>query len=172
MTLLIKSRYPKNRHPTWPVIQWLGVILIISTLATAEIQAETASKIKKIAPSELGQIINHKDSRSLMVFMAAWCRPCKKALPIINRLYHQFQNQGLRFIGISIDSGGPEAMERVLKKKQVDFPVFWVGESAVEEYKLVGIPMIFLIKNGQIVEKIPGKCSYEFLRGQILELSK
>jgi hypothetical protein len=63
-------------------------------------------------------------------------------------------------------------MERVLEKRQVDFSVFWVGETVVDEFRLIGIPMIFLVKNGHIVEKIPGKCSYEFLQGKILDFIK
>jgi hypothetical protein len=32
--------------------------------------------------------------------------------------------------------------------------------------------MIFMIKSGRIVEKIPGKCSYEFLETKILDFLK
>lgn len=146
--------------------------MVIAAVMVTGVRADSAPKILKIQSSELNDIITRKDSNCLLAFMAAWCRPCKEELPILNRLYHQFQGKGIRFVGISIDVGGPKALERVLKKNRVDFPVFWVGESAVDEYKIVGIPMIFLIKNGEIVEKIPGKCSHDFLRGRILELSQ
>jgi thiol-disulfide isomerase/thioredoxin len=122
--------------------------------------------------AELNQLITNKKGNSLLFFTAAWCGHCKTMLPTLNRLYHRFHDQGLRFIAIIIDAGGPAAMERVLEKKPVDFSVFWVGETVVDEFRLVGIPMIFLVKNGQIVEKIPGKCSYEFLQGKILDFIK
>jgi hypothetical protein len=47
-----------------------------------------------------------------------------------------------------------------------------VGETAVDKFRLFGIPMIFLTKKGTLVEKIPGKCSYEFLEAKIQDLIK
>lgn len=75
-------------------------------------------------------------------------------------------------MAISIDAGGPSAMQRVLEDQPVTFPVFWVGETVVDELKLFGIPMIFLIKKGRLVEKIPGTCSYAFLETKIQDLIK
>lgn len=125
-----------------------------------------------MSTAELNQIIAGGQENALVFFTAAWCGYCKAMLPTLNRLYRRFHDKGLRFIGISIDAGGPADMERVLKKKPVDFSVFWVGESVVDELKLVGIPMVFLVKNGQIIEKIPGKCSYAFLEKKILGFIK
>lgn len=123
-----------------------------------------------MALAELNRIIANDPGHTLLFFTAAWCGHCKSMLPTLNRLYHRFNNKGLRFIGISIDAGGPAAMQQVLEKKPVDFPVFWVGEAAVDAFRLVGIPMIFLVKNGRLVEKIPGKCSYTVLEGKIMDL--
>ncbi len=46
---------------------------------------------------------------------------------------------------------------------RVNFPVYWVGEKAVSELNIYGIPMIMLVKDGEIVEKIVGKRSRRFL---------
>jgi thiol-disulfide isomerase/thioredoxin len=129
--------------------------------------AASPPKIETMADAELNQIITNGSGKYVLFFTAAWCGYCKEMLPTLNRLYHRFNDQGLRFIGISIDAGGPAAMARVLEKKQVDFAVYWVGETVIDQFNLVGIPMIFLAKNGRIVEKIPGKCSYEFLEGKL-----
>jgi thiol-disulfide isomerase/thioredoxin len=129
--------------------------------------AASPPKIETMAYAELNQIVTHGGGNYVLFFTAAWCGYCKEMLPTLNRLYHRFNDQGLRFIGISIDAGGPAAMERVLEKKPVDFAVYWVGETVIDRFNLMGIPMIFLAKNGRIVEKIPGKCSYEFLEGKL-----
>lgn len=161
-----------THHPLRRIKNWYGVLLIAVTLLTTSATADSGLKIVKIPYAQLNEIITQKDGNHLIAFMAAWCRPCKEELPILNRLHHRFRNQEFRLIGISVDSGSPAAMERILKKKGIDFPVYWVGESAVDKLQLVGIPMIFLIKNGRIVEKIPGKCSYRFLEGKIMDLIK
>jgi len=143
------------KHPKRPLrIGLLAVIGLIGALSAA-IAAETA--VTKIQLDEFDKIMSDKDCRCMIVAMAAWCRPCRKELPVLNRLYLKYREAGLSVVGLSVDPGGPKAIEPVLKKNQVGFPVYWVGEAAVRKYKIFGIPMIFLIKNGKIVEKIPGE---------------
>jgi thiol-disulfide isomerase/thioredoxin len=138
----------------------------------APAMADPAVRVEKMTYAELNRLITEGDCNCLMVFMAAWCGPCKEELPELNRLYRRFADQGVRFIGISVDEGGPAAIEKVIAKQKVAFPVYWVGDTAVDNLQIFGIPMIFIIKRGQIVEKIPGKCSYEFLETKILDLLK
>jgi hypothetical protein len=88
-------------------------------------------------------------------------------LPVINKLYQKYKTQGLQLIGISIDLQGPQAMQPVVDKFKVRFPVYWYGESAVQKFSLFAIPMIFWVKNGQIVEKLPGRRSRKELDKKI-----
>lgn len=138
----------------------------------ANAEGKVPAKVEKMEFDAFLQLMTRGNCNCLMVFMAAWCRPCKEGLPVLNRLYNRFRGSGVQFIGISVDSGGPAAIEKVINKAGVDFPIHWVGEKAVGELNLVGIPMIFLIKNGEIVEKIPGKCSYKYLEQRLLNFSK
>ncbi len=162
-----------ENHP-WVrcIFRVVGAGLLLFHFIGESAFAASSPKIGTMAQAELNQLVSNDHGISLLFFTAAWCGHCKEMLPTVNRLYHRFHDKSLRFIGISIDAGGPAAMERVLKKRKVDFPVFWVGETVVDEFRLVGIPMIFLVKNGQIVEKIPGKCSYDLLQGKILDFIK
>ena len=52
---------------------------------------------------------------------------------------------------------GPRAMQPIIDKLKVGFPVYWYGESAVQKFSIYAIPMIFFVKDGQIVEKLPGR---------------
>ena len=113
--------------------------------------------------AELKRLIATENSRYVMVVMAAWCRPCIKELPDLVKLDDKYRHKGLNMIGISIDMEGPNAMQPFLDKYRVNFPVYWVGEKAVSELNINGIPMIMLVKDGEIVEKIVGKRSRRFL---------
>ena len=101
--------------------------------------------------------------------MAAWCGPCIDELPVLNKLYQKYKKQGLKLIGISIDLEGPKAMQPIIDKLQVSFPVYWYGESAVQIFSLFAIPMIFFVKDGRIVEKLPGQRSEKALNKKIRE---
>ena len=113
--------------------------------------------------AELKRLIATENSRYVMVIMAAWCRPCIKELPDLVKLDDKYRHKGLNMIGISIDMEGPNAMQPFLDKYRVNFPVYWVGEKAVSELDIYGIPMLMLVKDGEIVEKIVGKRSRRFL---------
>jgi thiol-disulfide isomerase/thioredoxin len=162
-------------HPTriMPLFAAVAAGLCMLILLSSFVMADYSTvKVEKMAYADLNRLIAEGDCNCLMVFMTAWCGPCIEEMPVLNRLYRRFGAQGVRFIGISVDSGGPAAIEIVIRKKKVTFPVFWVGEAAVDELNIFGVPMIFMIKNGQIVEKIPGKCSYDFLESKILNFLK
>jgi thiol-disulfide isomerase/thioredoxin len=140
-------------------------ILISSTVLLSIIffvihtDARAGVTIQKISESALDELINAGNNKMLVTFMAAWCGPCIDELPVLNKLYQKYKTQGLNLIGISIDLKGPQAMQPVVDKLKVGFPVYWYGESAVQKFSLSAIPMIFWIKNGQIVEKLPGRRS-------------
>jgi thiol-disulfide isomerase/thioredoxin len=121
---------------------------------------------------ELKDLIASVDNRSVLVVMAAWCRPCIVELPDLVKLHNKYKDRGLKMIGISIDLEGPTAMQPFLDKYRVNFPVYWVGEKAVSELNIHGIPMIMLVKDGEILEKIVGKRSRRFLDKTIRKFLK
>ena len=116
-----------------------------------------------MSPAEFKRLIASEHSRYVVVVMAAWCRPCIKELPDLVKLDQKYRRKGLNMIGVSIDLEGPNAIQPFLDKYRVRFPVYWVGTKAVKELDINGIPMIMLVKDGEIVEKIVGKRSRRFL---------
>ncbi len=103
------------------------------------------------------------NNQRMIVAMAAWCGPCRKELPALIKLYEKYEDQGLKMVGISLDANGPEAMQPILDKARVNFPVYWVGIDVAHQFNIYAIPMIFFIKDGQVVEKLPGQRTEKFL---------
>ena len=128
--------------------------------------------IQKISESALDELIKADDNKILITFMAAWCGPCIDELPVLNKLYQKYRSQGLKLIGISIDLEGPGAMQLIVDKLKVSFPIYWYGDTAVQKFSLFAIPMIFLVKDGQIIEKLPGRRSEKELNKKIREFLK
>jgi thiol-disulfide isomerase/thioredoxin len=151
-----------NQHALF----FTSALLVIVCIST-NVDASPGTSIQKISESELDELIYMRNNKVLVTFMAAWCGPCIDELPVLNKLYQKYKIQGLKLIGISIDLEGPQAMQPVTDKLNIAFPIYWYGESAVQKFSLFAIPMIFWVKNGRIVEKLPGRRSRKELDKKI-----
>ena len=145
----------------------LTVAFGIAFLLSAASHAGAGVTVKRIDEATLDSLMQAKDNRMMVSFMAAWCGPCVDELPVLNKLYQQYVSRGLRLIGISIDLEGPEAMQPIVNGLEIDFPVYWYGEKAVAKFQLTAIPVLVFIRQGQVVERIYGRRSREFLEKKI-----
>ena len=69
--------------------------------------------------------------------------------------------------------GRPEglvAMQPVIRKLKIEFPVYWFGEKAIPKFKLTKIPLLLVIKKGEVVERLPGQRSEKYLDRKVKAL--
>ena len=149
------------------VLPLLIISLVFGALSNTRAQPDTKTVVERIEPSKLDELINDKDCQCLIVAMAAWCGPCKEELPTLIKLNDKYKDQGLKMIGISLDMGGPQAMQPIVETFGVNFPVYWAGEEAIYKYKVIAMPTLFFVKNGEIVERVVGKRSEALLDKKI-----
>lgn len=123
--------------------------------------------VEKIDPDRLDQLITDPDCGCMIAILAAWCGPCRKELPVLAKLYEQYKTKGLKIIGVSLDLEGPKAIQPIVDKAKVGFPVYWVGSKVVEKYGIDALPTLLVIQNGRITERIIGKRSKEYLTQKI-----
>lgn len=76
----------------------------------------------------------------LLDFWAAWCGPCRMVAPTIDKLSQEYEGKA------------------VIGKVNVD-----EEQSLAEQFKVMSIPSIFILKNGEVVEKMVGARSQEEL---------
>jgi thiol-disulfide isomerase/thioredoxin len=131
------------------------LVMILSTGIAA--QAGSGAEVKRIDEATLSKLITADDNRLVLSFMAAWCGPCVDELPALNKLHKRYKDRGFQIIGISIDIEGPAAMQPIVKKLKIEFPVYWCGEKAIDKFKLNAIPMLLFIRQGEMVERLHGK---------------
>jgi len=143
----------------------LAIVLFTGIAA----QAGSGAEVKRIEEAALDKLITADDNRLVLNFMAAWCGPCIDELPALNKLHKRYKDRGFQIIGISIDLEGPEAMQPIVKKLKIEFPVYWCGEKAIDKFKLNAIPMLLFIRQGEMVERLHGKRSEKFLDQKIRE---
>ncbi len=153
---------------------FVAVCFLFAVFSASDILAEESARIvvKKIGAGELDTLMKSKESRSLVVAMASWCGPCRDELPSLIKLHNKYKDRGLKIIGISLDVDGPEAMQKIADRIKVNFPIYWAGEEAADKYGIYAIPMLYLIKNGKVIDKIPGQQSEAWLDKKIGSLLK
>ena len=151
-------------------ILFFTVILVISFCPVAVPLSEAGVVVQPIEEAGLDKLINQRNGALIVSFMAAWCGPCIDELPALNSLYRKYSDQGLNVIGISIDLEGADAMQPVISKLKIDFPVYWFGEKAIPKFNLTRIPLLLFIKQGRVVERIPGRRPEKYLDSKVQTL--
>jgi thiol-disulfide isomerase/thioredoxin len=143
---------------------WL--LLVPLLFLPGSIHSEQHNPVQKIDLVRFKKMVDD-DGHFLLVFMAAWCAPCIKELPDLNAIYTKYRASGLKMVGVSVDFDGPSAMQPIVDRLKVDFPIFWLGEETLEAYGISGIPLLMFIKNGAVVEKVMGLHSRAFFAEKI-----
>ena len=100
----------------------------------------------------------------ILDFWATWCPPCQEGIPYLNQLYKEFNGNGLVVIGISLDRGGPEEVQRFVSQKGVEYINVMGTEEVFQAYSslpglgpIQGIPTAFIIdRQGLICRKFVG----------------
>ncbi|MEW5977009.1 MAG: TlpA disulfide reductase family protein [Acidobacteriota bacterium] len=109
----------------------LGVMLLL-VLASSSASAEPSRE-----PIEQ-RLAAHKGQVLVVNFWAAWCKPCRKELPLLMELQNQYRNRGVQFIGACTDADEDRhKAEGLLREKAIRYPV-WFGLSD-EEMKEIGL---------------------------------
>jgi RNA polymerase sigma factor (sigma-70 family) len=111
-----------------------------------------------------GRHVSMKDLRGKVVvvdFWATWCGPCMGEIPEMQRLYAEYRDKGVEFIGVSHDDpeaeGGLEAIRASVSEWKIPWPQYYqamdsrralTGEPTgdfSESWGVSSIPAVFLI---------------------------
>ena len=93
-------------------------------------------------------------------FWATWCKPCEEEMPSMQLLYNALksQNQPFEIVAVSIDSEGPEVVQKFIERYNITFTVLHDRNGRIKDtYKTTGVPETFIIdQSGIIAEKVWG----------------
>jgi len=79
----------------------------------------------------------------LLNFWATWCPPCRKEMPDMEKLYRQFEKQGLVVLAVSDEKR--ETVEKYLAERHYSFPILLDPDRKVNDtFSVEGIPKSFL----------------------------
>jgi peroxiredoxin len=149
-------------------------VLVFATAACNKGGA-TLPKIKAAPawrlPDLAGKPVSSEDFKGKIVvfdFWATWCPPCREEIPGYIELQKQYGKDGVVFVGVSIDQGGPEVVKAFAEKNGMNYPLVMADENIAAAFGGVeAIPTTFLIdREGQIRHRKLGpatKAEYEQL---------
>jgi cytochrome c biogenesis protein CcmG, thiol:disulfide interchange protein DsbE len=110
----------------------------------------------------------------LVNLWATWCPPCRAEMPAIEKLYHEYKDQGFIVLAINMTyQDDPFAIVPFAKEYRLTFPILLeeTGDTA-SAYQLRSLPTSFFInRDGTISEVIiGGPMSEALLRTRIEQI--
>ena len=132
----------------------------------------------KLETSE-GQSVALTDYRGegvLVNLWATWCPPCRAEMPTIEKLYQEYQNQGLIVLGVnSTVQDDPTAITPFVKQYSITFPILLDVNGEVSDlYELRSLPTSFFIGRDGVIKEVVvgGPMAEALIRTNIEEILK
>jgi thiol-disulfide isomerase/thioredoxin len=116
-------------------------------------------------------LAKYRGSVVVLNYWASWCEPCRKELPVLERLHRRYGPRGLTTLGVSIDDAEErDAARRLVKELGLTFPIRLDGTT--DEMFALGlatsIPATALFdRDGNRVFRIVGEAKEEDLVARV-----
>ncbi len=103
-----------------------------------------------------GSTISMKDLKGKVVvvdFWATWCGPCVAEMPTMKKIYSEYHDKGVEFIGVSLDQpkeqGGLDSLKKYVKENAIGWPQYYQGKGWESEFSrswgINAIPCMFVV---------------------------
>lgn len=106
-----------------------------------------------------GQSFNLESLRGkplLINYWATWCVPCKQELPILEKLYREYQQKGLVVLSINaLDQDSVENVQAIVNEYGMTFPVLLDQDRQfANAYQAIFFPTTFIVDANGVIREI------------------
>lgn len=136
-----------------------GIVLLLTLGTVATVAAvEAGSRAPELNARTLdGERLRMRDLRGKVVivdFWASWCEPCKEELPVLDRLYQRYGDQGLVVVGVSVDRTERNA-RGFLRRNSVSFPIIHDADHAIAgRYSPPTMPSSYIVDRRGVIRHV------------------
>ena len=160
----------QQRLSTSTVVMMLGVLAVVGLLGYALIERERQRDTPKSGPAPnfevtmfeyepmamSGETVSLKSLRGQVIvinFWASYCVPCQNEAPMLERLWREYRDRGVIFLGINTEDPLKDALD-YLDEYGITYPnAPDKGAQMERAYRITGIPETFVISpQGEIVQ--------------------
>lgn len=101
---------------------------------------------------ETFRLSEHRGEVVVLNVWATWCPPCRKEIPGFVELQREFRDEGVTFVGLSVDDGGLATVRRFAQDRTLNYPQVASQSVAYRKYgQTTTVPRTYVIdKRGQI----------------------
>lgn len=134
----------------------LLLLLLISASANAVEIGEPAPafKLETLGDASVRALADYHGKIVLLDFWASWCGPCRKSLPLYNRMYAELAGEQFEIIAINTDEDPADGL-LFLERYPVDYVVLKDPDATVPPlYQLKVMPSSYLIDRNGIIRHI------------------
>jgi len=114
---------------------------------------------------ERHQLSEYKGQGVFLNFWGAWCKPCEREFPLMDKQYQEVKEQGLQILAVNIGESD-FVVQKFIDRKGLTFPVLIDdNKSVMETYNINPLPTTILINpEGKIEKIITGEMSEESIK--------
>ena len=133
----------------------------------------------EFADAITGSTVSIKNLKGKVVvvdFWATWCGPCVGEMPHMKGLYAKYRDQGVEFIGVSLDqpkeNGGLDKLKKFVKDNEIAWPQYYQGNYWDSEFScswgINAIPCIFVVDTEGKLHSIDARGKLEKMIPELL----
>lgn len=109
-----------------------------------------------------------KGQTVVLNFWASWCVPCQQEAPMFERIWNEYKDRGVVFLGVNTEDTDSAAYDYVVKYNLTYPHAPDQGGRMEDDYRITGIPETFIINgDGEIVRHFISTPKESELRAEI-----
>ena len=86
-----------------------------------------------------------KGSVVVLDFWATWCAPCISEIPALNRLQQKYGEQGVRVVGVTLQSGEPKEVRPFIERNKMKYTILMGDDEQMYDLNVFAFPTTLLL---------------------------